>query len=135
VEPGESDEKVDHVVLGPSGLYAVQSEDWGVPVLVRRGELAAEGVTETPLHDQAWRAKRLGRLAHVRFSAAVVAVPDEQLDESFRLAGRARGMTLVAVQISYLPQLLRDGLPDAPRPGGTELFEVRSRLQNGIRFV
>jgi hypothetical protein len=135
VDPGESDEKIDHVVLGPSGLFAVQSEDWGVPVAVRRGELAADGVAETPLRDQARRAKRLGRLTHVRFSAAVVAVPDHELDESFHIVGRSRGMALVVAQISYLPQLLRAGLPDAPRPGGTELFEVRTRVQNGIRFV
>ena len=45
----EADEKVDHLVLGPSGLYGVLSEDFGGPVRVRRGELFGEGVEGSPV--------------------------------------------------------------------------------------
>ena len=38
----DPDDKVDHVVLGPSGLYSLLSEDWGGPVRVRKGELVGE---------------------------------------------------------------------------------------------
>jgi len=31
--------------------------------------------------------------------------------------------------------LLREGLPGARTIGGTELFDVRTRLQSAIRFV
>ena len=31
--------KLDHIVLGPSGLWGLLSEDWGEPVKLKRGEL------------------------------------------------------------------------------------------------
>lgn len=127
--------KIDHVVLGPTGLFAVQSEDWGTPVRVLRGDLVGDGVEHTPLHALAAKARGLGKQTRVRFSVAVVTVPDDAFDESFLLVGHARGNALVVTQSSFLPQLLRMGIPDAPRPDGTELFEVRTRLQQGIRFA
>ncbi len=39
VSTSAADRKVDHVVLGSSGLYAFMSEDFGGPVTVRKGEL------------------------------------------------------------------------------------------------
>ena len=39
---GGPDEKIDHVVLGPTGLFALLSEDWGGPVKVRKGELVGD---------------------------------------------------------------------------------------------
>ena len=35
---GGNDDKLDHIVLSPSGLYAVLSEDFGGAVGVRRGD-------------------------------------------------------------------------------------------------
>jgi DnaJ-like protein/nuclease-like protein len=127
--------KIDHVVLGPAGLFAVQSEDWGTPVTVHRGDLAGDGVDHQVLHTLAGNARLLGKATRVRFSVAVVVVPDDAFDESFRVVGKARGIPLVVAQASYLPQLMRVGIPEGARPDGTELFEVRTRLQNGITFV
>jgi hypothetical protein len=130
-----SDEKIDHVVLGPTGLFAVQSEDWGSKVAIRRADVIGDGVDGEPLHTLATRARGLGRATRVRFSVALVVVPDDAFDESFSVTGKSRGIPLVLAQQSYLPQLMRTGIPDGARPDGTELFEVRTRLQNGIRFV
>jgi len=127
--------KIDHVVLGPTGLFAVQSEDWGTLVRVQRGDLVGDGVDKTPLHALAAKARSLGKQTRVRFSVAAVVVPDDAFDESFHVVGSSRGNALVVAQSSFLPQLLRMGLPGAPRPDGTELFEVRTRLQQGIRFA
>jgi DnaJ-class molecular chaperone with C-terminal Zn finger domain len=127
--------KIDHVVLGPTGLFAVQSEDWGTSVRVHRGDLVGDGVDHAPLHTLTTKARGLGRLTRVRFGVAAIAVPDTAFDESFRVVGSARGMALVVVQSSFLPQLLRIGVAGSPRPDGTELFEVRTRLQQGIRFA
>lgn len=132
-------EKVDHVVLGPTGLFAVQSEDWATPVSVRRGDLVprgeASGFERQPLHELAGRARTLGRATGVRFTVAAVVLPDDDLEQPITVVGRSRGVTLVAVQSSVLPHLLRTGVADSPRPDGTTLFEVRTRLQQGIRFV
>lgn len=127
--------KIDHVVLGPTGLFAVQSEDWGTPVTIHRGDLTGDGVDHQVMHTLAGNARLLGKATRVRFSVAIVVVPDDAFDESFRVVGKARGIPLVVAQHSYLPQLMRVGIPDAARPDGTELFEVRTRLQNSIRFV
>ena len=132
-------EKIDHVVLGPTGLFAVQSEDWATRALVRRGDLVPEGEASgyerQPLHELAGRARTLGRAAGVKFTIAVVVLPDADLDQSATVVGRSRGITLVAAQSSVLAHLLRTGVADTPRPDGTTLFELRTRLQQGIRFV
>jgi hypothetical protein len=46
-----------------------------------------------------------------------------------------RGVPTALVQRSRLPELLRDGLPGTPAVGGSDLFEIRTRLQATIRFV
>jgi hypothetical protein len=132
-------EKIDHVVLGPTGLFAVQSEDWDAPASVRRGDLAprgeASGFDRQPLHELAGRARTVGRATGVRFTLAVIALPDADLAQPVAVVGRSRGIALVAAQSSAIAHLMRTGVADTPRPDGTTLFELRSRLQQGIRFV
>jgi len=62
-------------------------------------------------------------------------LPDEALAAPALDAGRHRGLALLAVQRSVLAHLLRTGVPGAPRAAGVDLFEVRSRLQQGVRFI
>ncbi|WP_166983127.1 J domain-containing protein [Paramicrobacterium fandaimingii] len=129
--------KIDHVVLGPSGLFAVQSEDWGAPAKVRRGDLISEGLAkgEKPVHALATRAKAVARAARVSFTALVIVLPDDTLDDAITALGRTRGIASFAVQRSVVGHFLRVGVPDAARPAGTDMFEVRTRLQNSIRMV
>jgi hypothetical protein len=134
--PGGPEEKLDHVVLGPTGLFAVLSEDWGGIVRVRKGELVGEVLGgERPFHSLSARTRSLTRAARIRFDALVIVVPDDATDAGLTLAGRMRGVPAALVQASRLPELLRDGLPGTPAVGGSELFEVRTRLQAAIRFV
>ncbi len=132
-------EKIDHVVLGPAGLFAIQSEDWAAPVRVRRGDLVpdgeASGFERQPLHELAGRARTLGRATGVKFTVAVLVLPDDDLEQAISVVGRSRGVALVAARSSVLPHLLRTGVADTPRPDGTMLFELRTRLQQGVRFV
>jgi hypothetical protein len=131
------EEKIDHVVLGPTGLIAVLSEDWGEPVRVRKGEIIGAGLLpdERPIHSLATRARFVARSARVRFTAIAIVVPDDASDESLQVLGKTRGMVSLLVQRSRLPDLLRNGIAGTPQIGGTELFEVRTRLQAAIRFV
>lgn len=128
--------KLDHIVLGPSGLFAVLSEDWGSPVSVKRGELLGEGIPqgERPLHSLAVRAKSVARFARVSFTAIVIVVPDDALEQSFIDAGKMRGFRAVVVQRSMLGSFMRNGLGGDPI-GGNELFDARTRLQSTVRFV
>ncbi len=128
--------KLDHVVLGPAGLFAVQSEDWGTPVRVRKNELVGDGIEgERPFHTLAARAKSVERPARVRFTALVIVVPDGATEEWRTAVGRVKGIPSMLVQQSGLPELMRSGLPGEPPIGGNELFDIRTRLQASVRFV
>jgi curved DNA-binding protein CbpA len=133
---GGPDEKIDHVVLGPTGLFALLSEDWGGPVKVRKGEVIGETLGgEHPFASLAVRAREVARAARIRFDAIVIVVPDDATDAGLTLAGRIRGVPTALVARSRLPELMRDGLPGTPPVGGSELFEIRTRLQAAVRFV
>lgn len=137
VAVGDGGLKIDHLVLGPSGLLAITSADWGDPVRLRKGELEGAGIAddEKPITSLTKAARRLGRDLGVRFSASVVVVPDDALEQPFEQVERGRHQGAVVIRRSLLPQLLRSGTDD-PRLGGYgEAFEVRTRVQNRIRFV
>jgi hypothetical protein len=131
-----SEEKIDHVVLGPTGLFAILSEDYGGPVHVRRGELTGEALAgERPMRALADRAKVVSRAARVRFTALLLVLPDDALEEPAVSLGTSKGAELVALRGSTLLTALRDGLPDGRAVGGSEIFDVRTRLQSTIRFA
>jgi hypothetical protein len=136
VSTGYPDEKIDHVVLGSTGLYAILSEDYGAPVRVRGGELIGEALAgERPMNDLGHRVKALSRSLRLKFTGLVIVLPDDDLGEPAIELGRIRGATTAVARHSYLPALLREGLPGSALSGGNELFDVRTRLQSGIRFV
>ena len=136
VSTGLPQEKIDHVVLGPTGLFAILSEDYGEAVRSRRGELLGKPLGEArPMHDLGVRAKIVSRGARVKFTALLIVLPDDALDEPFTVLGTIRKATTVITRQSMLPVLLRDGVPGARMIGGNELFDVRTRLLAGIHFV
>lgn len=136
VSTGAPENKVDHIVLGPTGLFALLSEDFGGAVRTRKGELIGEALAgEKPVHELATRAKQLSRQLRVRFTGLVIVLPDAALDESIVSLGSVRGAATLAVQQSALARLLRTGIPGIAPIGGNELFDVRTRVSGGVRFV
>jgi len=138
VATGIPDRKIDHVVLGPTGLFVMLSEDFGGPVKVRRGELIGPNVQpEKPMHELASRAKALSRQLKVAFTCFVIVVPDDALDQAQVSLGTVRGQPAIVVRQSVLAHLLRTGPEATPSRhiGGNELFDVRTRLSSGIQFV
>lgn len=128
--------KLDHLVLGPTGLFAIQSEDWGGPVAMKRGELVGDALAgERPIRALAARAKAIGRAARVKPTALVVVVPDEYAAEPLALGGSIRGATVALVRSSRLASAIREGIHGSAHLGGTEVMEVRSRLQATVRFA
>lgn len=136
VATGAPDEKIDHVVLGPTGLFAILSEDFGEQVTAKRGELTSASMGHhRPVHDLSVRAKTLTRSMRVRFTGLVISLPDDALEEPLVDLGKIRGAVAIAVRSSYLPGFLKAGLPGLDVVDGTQLFDVRTKLQAGIRFV
>ncbi|MEQ1737825.1 MAG: molecular chaperone DnaJ, partial [Rhodoglobus sp.] len=136
VSTGDPEQKLDHILLGPTGLIALISEDFGGHVRVRRGELIGDAVAgQRPMHDLAARAKIVARRLRVRFSGLVIVLPDDALDEAVASLGMVRGAHAVAVRQSALATLMRSGIPGSTPIGGNELFDVRTRLLGGVQFV
>ncbi len=136
VATNSPDYSIDHIVLGPAGLFAIRSEDWGAPVRLLKGEVVGEAVSaqDAPIHDLHRYAKKLARSLGVRFTAVAIVVPDETLVEPIQIVERGRTAGSVLIRRSVLPQLLRVG-PGATGISVGDVFEVRTRLQNGIRFA
>jgi hypothetical protein len=135
--PGEPDEKLDHLVLGASGLFAIASHDWGGAVRTRKGELigAALGEGELPVNALTIRARWAARSYRVPVTAVVVVVPDGASDESAILLGPMRGLPVVLVWRSRLPDVMRRGVGAPPFRGGAEVFELRTRITAGARYL
>jgi len=124
---------LDHVVLGPSGLYALASEDFGAPVRFRQGEpIAAGSDGRTPIADLQRRMRLLARAARVRFGGAILILPDDDLADAAVALGDVRGAPTVAVRRSALSTLLRRGAPGARAVRGNEVFDVRARLSRAF---
>lgn len=127
--------KLDHVVLGPSGLYAVTSEDLGTAVRFKRGEVIGEGISGTPVAHTVGAARQLGRAAGVRFGGALLVLPDDDVPEPISELGKVRSLPAAVIGQSAITTVLRRGLTGVRDIGGTEIFDVRTRLQQAIRFV
>ncbi|WP_194421028.1 J domain-containing protein [Microbacterium abyssi] len=129
-------DKLDHVVLSPSGLYGVMSEDFAEVVRFRRGEIIGRGVDgRAPVATLLARMRAIARAAKVRFGGAIIVLPDDDLDQAVTALGKVRGVPVVVVRRSALSMVLRQGVPGARDIGGNELFDVRTRLQHTVRFV
>jgi len=131
----DPEQKLDHIVLGPSGLYAMLSEDFGGPVGVRRGEITGANVIGAPGTELVSRARVIARAAGVRFSGAMVVLPDDAILDAITELGKVRGTPVALVTRSALTTLLRRGITGAREVGGTELFDIRTRLQQRVRHV
>ncbi|MEZ3161901.1 DnaJ domain-containing protein [Microbacterium sp. BWT-B31] len=134
-DPRDPEAKLDHIVLGPSGLYGVLSEDFGGPVRLRRGELVGDGVAGAPIAELVRGMRALARSAGVRFSGAIVVLPDDDLEQGIAETGKVRGMPVAVVSRSALSTVLRRGVTGARSIGGNEVFDVRTRLQQVVRFA
>ena len=128
--------KLDHIVLSPSGVYALLSDDIGDTVRFRQGEAIGPALGgRTPVADLLGRARAVARSARVRFGGALLVLPDDDLEQPVAPLGELRGIPTVAVRRSVLRGILRSGVPGARPIGGNELFDVRTRLQHSIRHV
>lgn len=133
----KSSSKLDHIVLGPAGLFAVRSEDWGSEVKLSKGDLVGAGLAdgEEPFHELHRDAKTFSRYVGVRFTGLIIVVPDEALAVPYDRIQRGRLAGSLIVRRSLLPQVLRTGATGAERESVDRVFDLRTRLQEGIRFV
>jgi hypothetical protein len=80
------------------------------------------------------RSRAFARAARVKFTALVIVVPDGAAPEEVVDLGSVRGSRALLVQRPRLADLVRRGIPGVGI-GGTDLFEVRTRVQAAARFV
>jgi hypothetical protein len=133
----KSSSKLDHIVLGPAGLFAVRSEDWGSEVKLSKGDIVGPAIAEgeEPFHDLHRDAKTFSRYVGVRFTGLIIVVPDEALAVPYDRIQRGRLSGSLLVRRSLLPQVLRTGATGVERESVDRVFDLRTRLQEGIRFV
>ena len=128
--------KLDHIVLGPTGVYGLSSLDLGGIARFRGGEIIGPDVgPRAPVTALLAGLRSVARTARVRFGGAVVAVPDDALAQATVSLGTVRGTLVVVTRRSALATVLRGGVPGARPVGGNELFDMRTRLQQAVRFV
>ncbi|WP_223690857.1 J domain-containing protein [Leifsonia poae] len=129
--------KIDHVVLGPAGLFAVRSADWGGEVKLSKGDIVGPTVDrdEQPFHELLRDTKTFSRQVGVRFTELIIVVPDDALAVPYDRIERGRLAGSLVVRRSLLPHVLRNGASAAGRESVDRAFELRTRLQESIRFV
>lgn len=127
--------KLDHVVLGPGGLFAMMSEDWGCTLRLVRGELVGDGIgaDELPVRALSRLSRAFARSCRVRLTATLVVVPDESLAEGVLRIGKRNDSAVVG--LSMLPAILRDGIGSGQRLSIEDVFDVRSRIQQSVNFA
>ncbi|GAA1445269.1 J domain-containing protein [Leifsonia poae] len=132
-----SEAKLDHVVLGPAGLFAIRSADWGGEVKLAKGDVVGAGIDreEEPFHALLRDAKTFSRQVGVKFTGLIIVVPDDALAVPYDRIERGRLAGSLLVRRSLLPLVLRNGANAAGRESVDRAFELRSRLQESIRFV
>ncbi|QOR71044.1 DnaJ domain-containing protein [Ruania alkalisoli] len=134
--PATDPAKLDHVVLGPTGLFVVQSEDWGAPVRRKGRDLASAGLPEKARPVKALsRRARVTKRWRVRLDAILVVVADDQLETLLLPLGTGRRVPRFAIRRSALAGTLTVGLPGVQILTEDQLFDQRTRLQQSIRFV
>ena len=131
-------QKIDHVVLGPSLLWALQSEDWGHRVDIQKGDLSGEGIgaKERPLKELSQMVKKLQRGLGVKFSAIGYIVADEHAPAAVvPVSTKGRLPSSLIARSALLDLLGADVGSGATSLVGDDLFPLRQRLRAGIRFV
>ncbi|MFZ4843165.1 MULTISPECIES: J domain-containing protein [Mycetocola] len=128
---------LDHVVLGPAGLFAIASEDWGGRIVLKRGELQGEniGPLELPVRRTTRTARAFAKDLRVKFTGVLIVVPDNSMEDGIVAVGRGRHASTLVVQRSLLGHVLRTGIPGMAHGSLSDVFELRSVLQAGIRFL
>ncbi len=128
--------KIDHVVLGPTGLFVLQSEDWGAPVTVKGKKLLCPGLPKgtRPMKELAQRA-RVARRWGVQLSALVIVLDDDALGTDLASLGTKGSVARFVVRRGALADRLADGLPGVPGLTAEDLFAARTSLQRAVQFV
>ncbi|WP_065964354.1 DnaJ domain-containing protein [Curtobacterium sp. UCD-KPL2560] len=126
--------KLDHAVLTPSGLWAVESIDWGGPVRIEHGEVVGETLApgERPVKELVRAARAVQKQTRVRFTGRLLVVLDGAVDEDVQVVGSPRKPTAFVVRRSALGQVLSGVW--SPE-GSVDVFDVRDRMQQTVRFV
>jgi len=132
-----ADRKIDHIVLGPTGIFAVLSADWGSALTLHKGEVASAGLRrgEKPLRSLYRRAHDFARTTGVRFNALMMVVPDDSVSVPLAVASRRHGCPTLLVGRSWLPEVLQTKMGGMTVTSDDDLLAARLRLAETIHFI
>jgi hypothetical protein len=124
-------------VLGPTGLFALLSEDRQSLMVVRGGEVTGEGFgwRERPIRTLTARARFFSENIGVRFTGVVMVVPDDAGINAPTIISRIRGLSAVIVNRSQLSGFLVHGIPGETRLPAHVLQAALAHLQRGVQLV
>ena len=131
-------QKIDHVVLGPTRLWALQSEDWGSSLEVSRGEISGEGLAsqERPVKELMQMVKKLQRSTGVKFSGMAYVAARDQVPHPVTVVITKGRLPCFLVARSAIVDFLQEDAPVGARSlVGDDLFPLRERLRATLRFV
>ena len=137
VAGGNPEEKLDHIVLGTTGLFALLSEDRQSPMYVRGGDVTGDGFgwRERPIRTLTSRARFFSESVGVRFTAVVMVVPDDAGINVPTEISRVRGLSAVIVNRSDLSGFLRLGIPGVLPVDRDAVMAAGEHLRRSIQFV
>ncbi len=128
--------RLDHLVLGPSGLYGVMSRDFGGVVGFRRGEITGPHIgSRAPVTSLLSRMRAVARVTRVRFGAGIVVLPDDDLAQAVTPLGAPQRTPVIVLRRSALGTVLRTGVPGVPVAGGVQILDIRTRLRQTLRLL
>jgi molecular chaperone DnaJ len=124
-------------VLGPTGLYALRSDDWGGSVRLSKGELRGPGLArgEKPIRALSHRARSFARDTGVHFSALMMVVPDDAVTAPLTIVRRGRLCPTLLVRRSWVPQVVRSKMSGVAVSTPEALDDARNQLQGTVHFV
>jgi hypothetical protein len=114
---------IDHLVIGPTGVWVVDSKAYRARLRIRRGQVWA-GEYQVPTAPAAWEAERVGQLLRTSVQA-VVAVHGEGLRRRGKVAGGVR-----VLPARRLRRRLRRGRRVLTR---AEIADMATRAQRTLR--
>lgn len=130
-------DKLDHLVLGPTGLVALTSLPGilpGDPPDVAAGERFTPRSPEVAHECKALagHARAVTRPAKVTATALVVVAPHAVVAEPLAFGRPTRGAASALARVERVASAIAEGI--GTPTGGTEIMDVRTRLSEVIRF-
>lgn len=129
---------IDHLLLGPTGLFAIFSTTWDLPVVVRRGDVVGDdlGRGDRPAKDALRLVRGFEKQANVHVGAIALVIGDHPDIAQDIEPVRSRPIPTFLVPRSHLGAFIRSSAQGAASDvNAHELFEARERIGRAVLYT